>query len=846
MSLTDVTTTPIRPVGSRRTRAAWTMTPSRSSASTSARPTPSRPTAQMSWTRVPSRPSQRAALAAEPPWRSITRPDTSVPRTIVCDGVRTASSIRSPRTTTEGPFDRRPAIGPRRSRRAIPVARRGPRDVDGDAEGRSAIGTSITAEGRGPLVGWPHPGAPNLITAPPARSASPSGVPAMTVVAETLDLLAIDTIRTLSIDGVQKANSGHPGAPMGAAPMAYTLWTRFLRHAPHDPKWPDRDRFVLCAGHASMLLYSLLHLTGYDLPLDHLEQFRQWGCRTPGHPEYGAHRRGRSDDRPARTGLRQRRRHGHRRAPARRRVQPRRATTSSTTGRTGSAPTATSRRASRPRRRAWPATCGWASSCSSTTTTTSSSTARPRWPGARMSSPRFDAYGWHTQRVADGNDIAAIAAAIERAPSRRRPSLIAVRTHIGFGSPNKQDSQKAHGAPLGPDEVRLTKLAYGWDPDKTVLRPGRGPSGVRWRAVAGAARRSSPTGRNGWSATPRTSRPRPGSCAAGWPASCREDWDAGLMTYAVGEDFATRQVSQAAIQALAGPVPELFGGAADLSESNLTDVKGAGDFTRRRGRAATCASASASTRMGGVANGIAYHGGFIPYVATFLTFSDYMRGSVRLASLVRDPRHLRLDPRLDRPGRGRPDPPAGRALRGAAGDPQPVVHPARRRQRGVGRVAGRRGARADGPGGARPDAPEAADARRDGRHGARGRRAAAATSLREAPSGGDGRDARSSSRPAPSWGWRWRRRARSKREGIAHARRVPALLGGCSTLQDQSLPRRGPAARRPARGSRSRPASRWAGSAGRATRARSCRSSTSARRRREARSSSTSGSPWTT
>ena len=160
MSLTDVTTTPIRPVGRRRTRVAWTMTPSRSSVSTSARPTPSRPTAQMSWTRVPRRPSQRAALAAEPPWRSITRPDTSVPRTIVCDGVRTASSIRSPRTTTDGRFDRPPPIGPRRSRRAIPVAPASrPRGVEGDAEGRSAIAPSITAEGGGPLVGWPHPGA---------------------------------------------------------------------------------------------------------------------------------------------------------------------------------------------------------------------------------------------------------------------------------------------------------------------------------------------------------------------------------------------------------------------------------------------------------------------------------------------------------------------------------------------------------------------------------------------------------------------------------------------------------------------------------------------------------------
>ena len=181
-------------------------------------------------------------------------------------------------------------------------------------------------------------------------------------VATDLDQLAIDTIRTLSIDGVQKANSGHPGAPMGAAPMAYVLWTRFLRHAPTHPDWPDRDRFVLCAGHASMLLYSLLHLTGYEVSLEDLESFRQWGSITPGHPEYGPDARRRGDDRPARPGLRQRGRDGHRRATPGGRVQPTRPRDRRPPDLRHRLATATSRRGSPPRRPAWPATCGSASS----------------------------------------------------------------------------------------------------------------------------------------------------------------------------------------------------------------------------------------------------------------------------------------------------------------------------------------------------------------------------------------------------------------------------------------------------------------------------------------------------
>ena len=417
----------------------------------------------------------------------------------------------------------------------------------------------------------------------------------MTVAAQTLDQLAIDTIRTLSIDGVQKANSGHPGAPMGAAPMAYALWTRFLRHAPTHPDWPDRDRFVLSAGHASMLLYSLLHLTGYDLSLDDLKSFRQWGSKTPGHPEYGltpgveattgplgqgfanavgmaiAERRLAARVQPARPRhrrpldvralLRRRPPGGHRvrggvarrPPPARQahrplRRQPHPARRADDDGLVGGRP--------RPVRR-----LRLAHASASRTATTS------------RRSPR----------------------AIEAAREDQRPSLIAVRTHIGFGSPNNQDTQKAHGQPLGADEVRLVKEAYGWDPDRDFYVPDEALELFREAVPAGEALVEA------WERALRRVRRRPPGRGRGAPAparrrACADGWDAGLKTYAVGEEIATRNASQEAIQALAGPVPELFGGAADLSESNLTDVKGGGDVRGRTSPAGTSGSASASTR----------------------------------------------------------------------------------------------------------------------------------------------------------------------------------------------------------------------------------------------------------
>src|SRR6478609_8811079 len=449
-------------------------------------------------------------------------------------------------------------------------------------------------------------------------------------VATDLDQLAIDTIRTLSIDAVQKANSGHPGAPMGAAPMAYVLWTRFLRHAPTHPDWPDRDRFVLSAGHASMLLYSLLHLTGYGVSLEDLESFRQWGSITPGHPEYGL-------------------------TPG----------VEATTGPLGQGFANAVGMAIAERRLAaefnrddheivdhWTYVIASDGDLQEGIASEAASLAghlrlgklvvlyddnhiQHDGPTSMAWSEdvvkRFEAYGWDARRVEDGNDIAAIEAAIEAARGDDRPSLIAVRTHIGYGSPNKQDSQKAHGSPLGPDEVRLVKEAYGWDPDKSFYVPDE---------AAALFREAVPTGEglvSDWEAAYYGYRDAFPELAAELRRRTRvgglaDGWDTDLKTYETGTEVATRNASQDAIQALAPRVPELFGGAADLSESNLTDVKGAPDF-----------SADVASRnlrfgvrehgMGGASNGIAYHGGFIPYCATFLTFSDYMRGSVRLASL---------------------------------------------------------------------------------------------------------------------------------------------------------------------------------------------------------------------
>jgi transketolase len=447
-----------------------------------------------------------------------------------------------------------------------------------------------------------------------------------------LERLAIDTIRTLSIDAVQAANSGHPGAPMGAAPMAFTLWTRFLRHAPTRPDWPDRDRFVLSAGHASMLLYSLLHLTGYAVSLDDLKAFRQWGSITPGHPEHGLTPGVEATTGPLGQGI------GNAvgMAIAERRL------------------TAEFNRDGHTIVDHWTyGICSDGDLQEGVASEAASLAGRlelgklvvlyddnhvqldgpTEWAWSENVLERFDAYGWHTDRVEDGNDTIALGAAISTARTEERPSLIAVRTHIGYGSPNRQDSQKAHGSPLGADEVRLVKEAYGWDPDRTFYIPGAALELFRSAIPKGEALVAD------WER-------RLAAYAAVYPAEALElqrrlagelpaGWDGGLRRYEPGVELATRSVSQETIQALAAALPELIGGAADLSESNLTDIKGGGEFLGESGR--NLRFGVREHAMGAISNGIAYHRGLRPFAGTFLTFSDYMRGAVRLAALAGQP-----------------------------------------------------------------------------------------------------------------------------------------------------------------------------------------------------------------
>jgi transketolase len=454
----------------------------------------------------------------------------------------------------------------------------------------------------------------------------------MTQVVQGLDQLSIDTIRTLSMDAVQKANSGHPGGPMGMAPMAYVLWKKHLRFAPATPDWPNRDRFLLSAGHASMLLYSLLYLTGYGLQLDDLESFRQWGSKTPGHPEHGWTKGVEATTGPLGQGFT----NGVGMAIAARRLAA---------------------EFNRPGHDLIDhfvyAICSDGDIQEGITAEAASLAGHLKLGNLvylyddnhiQLDGPtsmafsedvleRFAAYGWHTQRVEDGNDVVAIDAAIAAAKADPRPSLVAVRTHIGYGAPTKQDSSKAHGSPLGEEEVRGAKIAYGWDPDKHFFVPDE---------VLASFRESVPAGDKlvaEWQA-------KLDRYAAEFPKEAVElrrriagklpdGWSAGVKTYAAGESIATRIASQQVINAVAPALPELFGGAADLSESNMTDIAGAGMFAAENPLGRNLRFGVREHSMGGTATGMALYGATIPYCATFLVFSDYMRGSVRLAALSR-------------------------------------------------------------------------------------------------------------------------------------------------------------------------------------------------------------------
>ena len=468
-------------------------------------------------------------------------------------------------------------------------------------------------------------------------SAVLGGQPALRSDAEqaALDRLCIDTIRVLSMDAVQQARSGHPGLPMAMAPVAYVLYTRFLRHDPADPEWPDRDRFILSAGHGSMLLYSALHLAGYDLPLAQLERFRQWGSRTPGHPEHG--------------------------------LTPGVETTTGPLGQgfANGVGMAIAERFLRERYGAEVMNHRVFAICSDGDLMEGVSSEAASLAGhlglgrlvylyddngitidgetslsfaTEDVEARFRAYGWHTALVEDANDLQALGAAIEEAMlEEARPSLIRVRSVIGYPAPNKQGTAAVHGAPLGEDEVRATKEALGWAPDSRFFVP------EPVRAVFAAARQRGELARRLWSERfARWSEANPEQ-ASEWSRAWAGAPGAGLASTipvfdsAEHSSLATRAAGAKVMAAVAPCVPTMVGGSADLAESTKTELPGRGSFSR------TTAGSNVhwgvrEHAMGAAVNGLALHGGIVkPYGSTFLVFSDYMRPAVRLSALMRLP-----------------------------------------------------------------------------------------------------------------------------------------------------------------------------------------------------------------
>jgi transketolase len=444
---------------------------------------------------------------------------------------------------------------------------------------------------------------------------------------------AINTVRFLAVDAVQKANSGHPGAPMGAAPMAYVLWTRFLKHNPADPTWADRDRFVLSAGHASMLLYSLLHLTGYDLPLEQLRQFRQWDSMTPGHPEYGHAPGVETTTGPLGQGFA----NGIGMAIAEVHLaatfnRPGQAIVDHYTYGIVSDGDLMEGVASEAASLAGHLKLGKLIYLYDDNHISIDGSTDLAFTEDRMA--RFRAYGWHTQKVADGNDLDAIDAAIRAAQAEReRPSIIAVRTIIGYGSPNKQNTPGVHGEPLGPDEVALAKENLGWPTEPAFLVPDDVQAHYRRALVQGAEAQEL------WQARFDLYAAEYPELAAEWLRRQAGDlppgWDDDLPHYEPSpKGEATRNVSGVMINALAVPLPELMGGSADLAPSNKTLIKGSGNFQPGAYENRNLRFGVREHGMGGIVNGMMLHGGVRPFGATFLVFSDYMRGALRLSALM--------------------------------------------------------------------------------------------------------------------------------------------------------------------------------------------------------------------
>jgi transketolase len=448
-----------------------------------------------------------------------------------------------------------------------------------------------------------------------------------------IELLAINTVRTLAMDAVQAAESGHPGTPMALAPLAYALYHKHLRHNPADPAWPDRDRFVLSAGHASMLLYSALYLSGYDLSLDEIRNFRQWGSKTPGHPEVGHTPGVETTTGPLGQGIANAvgmavaerqlaaafNRDGHTIVDH---------TTWFIAGDGDLMEGVSHEAASFAGHQKLGKLIGF---FDDNRITIDGSTDLSCSDDAAA---RFAAYGWHVTHIADVNDLASIDRAIAAARAETsRPSLIITRTHIGYGSPNRVDTAKAHGEALGKDEVALTKKNLGWQ----WAEPFHVPEDAlaHWRT----ARDRGAAAQDGWrraliaysKAHPDDAKEFGRRMHGDLPAA----WEAALPSFdASNGNVASRAASGVVLNALAQKIPELLGGSADLAGSNLTTVKGAPFFAASAPGGRNFAFGIREHAMGAVMNGMSLHGGFIPYGGTFLVFADYMRPAIRLAALM--------------------------------------------------------------------------------------------------------------------------------------------------------------------------------------------------------------------
>lgn len=446
----------------------------------------------------------------------------------------------------------------------------------------------------------------------------------------TLDQLCINTIRTLSIDGVQKAKSGHPGMPMGMAPVAYVLWTKHLRYNPSNSQWQNRDRFILSGGHGSMLLYSLLFLTGYDLPFDELKKFRQLNSKTPGHPEYGL-----TDGVEVTTGpLGQGFTNGVGMAIAQKYL------------------------ASRYNKPAFKivdytiyATLGDGDLMEGITAEAASLAGHLKlgnliyfYDDNHISidgptelaftedrAKRFAAYGWHVQKVKDGNDLKAIDKAIRLAKKEtQRPSIIMVRTHIGYGSPNKQDTAEAHGSALGEEEVKLTKKIYGWDPEKQFFVPEQALARFRKMTEIGKKKEAE------WNLKFAEYKKQYPDLANELEnirqGNFGEEWKKALPTFT--DAMATRDASGKILNAIAPYLPTMMGGSADLTPSNNTYVKSMGEFQANNYGGRYLRFGVREHAMSAIMNGLARTDGIIPYGGTFFVFSDYMRPAIRLACVM--------------------------------------------------------------------------------------------------------------------------------------------------------------------------------------------------------------------